>query len=487
MPNRSRRFVSAAASALLLPLITCAAHAQSSAADTAWQSLVTAERAFAAKALSENARSAFLANFSDASVLFVPRAVNAKRFYTALPVDQSEWRWVPDSAEVAVSGDLGTTTGPATIRPKGPSDPNPYHTRFFSIWQRQPDGRWALWSDIGDDAAAVADLASVRTVPTGGVRGVPAPDAAAALAGLRAADSANGHRTLDAITSAAADVGATHGEVHDATGRVRAYVRWWRRLGNGQWRVARESRGGAVSRPAGDLRSGIDVLAAMRDAHAPRMWKTLTFVQRTGYPDGRSETWYETLAAPGMLRIDMAPIGTDSSRSLIFRRDSIYQSRGGVWRPGARYVHPLMVLLTDALVLPPYETARRMRPFGLDAETMHRTRWEGREVYVIGAAAGDTSAAQAWIDADRLVVLRWIEPARAGRPAQETRIHAHVALGRGALVERDLSFYSAGRVVQTEQYDQLRADPPGLEPDLFVPGKVAVPAWVRAALTKGSP
>src|SRR5271168_1770895 len=60
---------------------------------------------------------------------------------------------------------------------------------------------------------------------------------------------------------------------------------------------------------AQDVRNGEDVLRAMHDRHAKSWYETLTFTQKstTYNPDGTTkvETWYEALAVPGKLRIDI--------------------------------------------------------------------------------------------------------------------------------------------------------------------------------------
>ena len=55
-------------------------------------------------------------------------------------------------------------------------------------------------------------------------------------------------------------------------------------------------------------KTGEDVVRAMNERYAGRWYKTLTFVQKTTYPDGRIETWHEALSMPGLLRIDIEPL-----------------------------------------------------------------------------------------------------------------------------------------------------------------------------------
>ena len=70
-------------------------------------------------------------------------------------------------------------------------------------------------------------------------------------------------------------------------------------------------------------KDGIELLQQMHDRYAGRWYRTMSFVQKTSYPDGRVETWYEAAEVPGKLRIDISPV--DSGNTIIFRNDSVYQ------------------------------------------------------------------------------------------------------------------------------------------------------------------
>ena len=58
--------------------------------------------------------------------------------------------WWPNFAGVARSGDLGFTTGPATINGGKPG------IFYFTVWARQPDGGWKWVFDGGVDADGAA-------------------------------------------------------------------------------------------------------------------------------------------------------------------------------------------------------------------------------------------------------------------------------------------------------------------------------------------
>ena len=86
-------------------------------------------------------------------------------------------------------------------------------------------------------------------------------------------------------------------------------------------------------------KTGEELVALMRERYAGRWYKTLTFVQKTTFPDGRIETWYEALELPGKLRIDIAPL--DSGKTLLFRNDSLYVFEQKKLKASQPLVHPL--------------------------------------------------------------------------------------------------------------------------------------------------
>ena len=227
---------------------------------------------------------------------------------------------------------------------------------------------------------------------------------------------------------------------------------------------------GTLAAPA--PQDGEALIRQMHDRYAGKWYRTLTFVQKTTHEDGSIETWYEALRFPGLLRIDIAPI--DSANVLLFRHDSIYVIRGGQTRPPQALVHPLMVLGFDVYSDPPETTIGKLKGLGFDLSKMREDTWQGRPVYVVGAAAGDTSSAQFWIDQERLVFVRSIQPGQAGA-IMETQFNKYQRLGEG-WISPEVLFYRNGVVVTKEEYSDMRGDVP-LAAALFDP-KYAEPEWV---------
>lgn len=223
--------------------------------------------------------------------------------------------------------------------------------------------------------------------------------------------------------------------------------------------------------------TGRELIAQMHDRYAGHWYRTLTFIQTTTLPDGRVETWYEAISAPGKLRIDIAPL--DSMHVLLFRNDSMYELQGGKVVRGEAQIHPLMVLGFDVYHQPVAETVRKLEALKFDLAKVHQTTWEGRATWVVGAEPGDSVSPQFWIDEERLYFVRSLEPA-PNKPevTLDTRFGAYRPMGGGWL-EMEVVFRANGKVRVTEVYADPQIDV-NLDPALFDPSRWTPPAWIGA-------
>lgn len=129
---------------VIFTLLSIVANAQS-----ALESLVNAEKAFAQKSAETSTRTAFLSFLADSSVIFRPGPVEGKPFWEAAADDKDLLTWEPTFADVSAAGDLGYTTGPFEYR-SGREDEKPAGTgHFVSVWEKQPDGSWKVALDLG--------------------------------------------------------------------------------------------------------------------------------------------------------------------------------------------------------------------------------------------------------------------------------------------------------------------------------------------------
>jgi hypothetical protein len=215
--------------------------------------------------------------------------------------------------------------------------------------------------------------------------------------------------------------------------------------------------------------TGRDVLRAMRDRYAATWYHTLTFTQRNTatHPDGSEEhsTWLEYAGLPGRLRIEFLP--ADSGQGLLFVNDSQYVFRGDTLVNATAFVHPLMVLGFDVYFDPVERTAGRLEGLKFDlAGPVREDSWDGRPVYVVGARAGDLRTRQFWVDKERLVFVRLLEPGRRDPTRiNDIRFNKYEPAGR-AWVSAEVAFLENGRRVWLEEYTEIKTDVP-LAPTLF--------------------
>lgn len=227
---------------------------------------------------------------------------------------------------------------------------------------------------------------------------------------------------------------------------------------------------------AAQAADGEALLRRINAAHRETWFTTMTFVQQSSWPgSGRpNETWYETMERPGKLRIDIerndSMVGT-----VIFRNDTIHQLSNGQLRGSRPLVHSLLVLLHDVHVGDIDAAIGKLRGSGFDLSRTHATRWQDRPVTVVGAAAGDTASAQFWVDSERLVVLRVIQPTPNGG-INDTHVGGYTQQGN-ALVEGEITFHTNGVPGMREIYTQIRTGMP-VDPMVFDPSRGELPAWV---------
>jgi len=233
---------------------------------------------------------------------------------------------------------------------------------------------------------------------------------------------------------------------------------------------------GAAAAPA-PLTSGDAVVRAMHDAHSRTWYRTLTFVQRTSFPDRPAQTWYEAAAFPGKLRIDIAPI--DSANATMYVGDSIYVFRGGR-RVAARPDRNLLLTLGfDVYGQAPETTIAQLREQGVDLTRVHATTWQGRPATVVGAAEGDSTSNQFWVDTERMLFVRLIEsvPAQSGgRSRLDIEFNRYQRLG-GGWIAPEVIIRRDGTEIMREEYSDMRADV-ALDPGLFGTTEYRKPGWV---------
>jgi hypothetical protein len=224
---------------------------------------------------------------------------------------------------------------------------------------------------------------------------------------------------------------------------------------------------------AQNITDGRALITAMHDRYASTWYKTVTFTQRTvtHLPDGqiKEETWFEAARLPSSLRISIAPV--DSGNGMIFTRDSIFVFKRDRPVYVAPFIHPLMLLGFDAYTMPPDSTVSKLKQLGFDLSICRKDRWQDRDVYVVGAQAGDTVSKQFWVDAERLVFVRLLEPGpQDPNVTMETQFNKYIEVD-GGWIETEVLFLVDGKMKGEEYYRDIHVNVP-VDNNLF-----SIPHW----------
>jgi outer membrane lipoprotein-sorting protein len=227
------------------------------------------------------------------------------------------------------------------------------------------------------------------------------------------------------------------------------------------------------------IKSGEDVIRAMRDRYAGKWYRTMTFVQKstTIKPDGTrdSVTWYEAMSLPGKLRIDIEPI--KAGNGILFVNDKQMNFKDGKLANTRDRIHPLMVLGFDVYELPVEQTVEKLRKLGMDLSVIHEDTWQGRPVYVVGAKSGDQTTPQFWIDKQNLYFVRLIE--RGGKDnssVQEIQFNKYFKAKGGGWVAPEVVVLLDGKEVFLEEYSEVKTDVK-LDDRLFQPESWTSVSW----------
>ncbi|MGZ3933308.1 MAG: outer membrane lipoprotein-sorting protein, partial [Bacteroidia bacterium] len=110
---------------------------------------------------------------------------------------------------------------------------------------------------------------------------------------------------------------------------------------------------------------------------------------------------------------------------------------------------------------------------GFNLKLLREDVFEGRRVYVVGAAKGDESSNQFWIDAERWYMHRIIY--KKGANTQDV-VFGDYANIENYWVAKKVSFKINGVLEMEEKYYDIKF-PKELSPALFDPGKFPEAKW----------
>lgn len=201
----------------------------------------------------------------------------------------------------------------------------------------------------------------------------------------------------------------------------------------------------------------------MRQKYGAQFYKTLAFTQNNIlYSTRGTETksqWRQQISVPGRLRIDYLPATQRSG--VLFDGARVHTFDNGRAIDAQPGVNAVLLVTGDLYVLPVERTTKVLDSLGFDLTKLRRDTWDGQPAYVVGAAAGDSTTSQFWVDAEKLVPVRVVQKERRGTRdiVTDVRLGKFAELG-GIPIATEVLQYRDGRLVFREQRVDVKVNEP---------------------------
>ena len=228
----------------------------------------------------------------------------------------------------------------------------------------------------------------------------------------------------------------------------------------------------AVPAQSQEIHDGQSLLMAMHDRYKDAWYDSVVFKEKaiTLNPDGSSttEVWDEALQLPGKLRINRGP--TSEGNGFVFVDGTLTTFQKGKPTGPRPFVHMLLVLGFDVYRQDAKATIEQVKAQRYDLSQIHEEKWDGQDVYVVGAAKGDLKSKQFWIEKKRLLFAKLIAPdEKDAAKIHDTRFRDYRKLSTGWISAR-VEFYVNGANTFNEDYFDIKANVK-FDSSLFDPSK----------------
>ena len=193
------------------------------------------------------------------------------------------------------------------------------------------------------------------------------------------------------------------------------------------------------------------ILASMYKRYTGKWYKNFTFTQATeNFKNDsliKTTIWHETIVFPDYFRISFGE--PSEGNAVIYKKDSSYNFRKGKLIQKGLRNEDIPFLLGGMYFIPFDSVLSKMKVEGYDLTKAHESNWEGKKVYVIGSTTDDEKASQLWIDAKKLIVVRFVQYLPTMK--QDARMSGHQQFGK-AWSETNVVFYLNDKLYQKEKY-----------------------------------
>lgn len=197
----------------------------------------------------------------------------------------------------------------------------------------------------------------------------------------------------------------------------------------------------------------------------------MTFVQTTEFYRNdsliRKATWYEALKLPYDLRIDIED--PTKGNFILYKKDSSYRFQNHNLRSARADVNPFIFFIGGMYYMPFDVVLQQLQKKGYNVNKGYAASWDGKPAFVIGRENEQDSSNAVWIDTENLWLVRLVE--NSNGQTIDARMKAHKKLAKGS-TETRVDIYVNGKLVQVENYDQIKIDVV-LDEQLFDPVRAA--------------
>jgi len=200
---------------------------------------------------------------------------------------------------------------------------------------------------------------------------------------------------------------------------------------------------------------GRELVRAMQGRYAGRWYRDFMLVQDvTRYREGleqNRERVTEYISLPGRVRAITGPI--EDGKAEIYTGGVFHIYEKGQLTRKVDYVHGVLVLGFDVYAQAPERTIAQLEALGIDLSRLRESEWKGRPAWVVGAAEGDETTPQFWVEKDRLLCTRvlWRRPSGV----LDVEMGRFEPLGEG-WIAAELVFKRDGRIAIREDYATFR-------------------------------
>lgn len=198
------------------------------------------------------------------------------------------------------------------------------------------------------------------------------------------------------------------------------------------------------------------ILAKMYNRYHDKWPVTLQFNQTTQRYRNDSllftQEWEEYIQYPHLFRITFGEAADQNF--VVYKNDSSYLFRKGKMVRNEKDENHLIFFL-GGMYFEPFDTVlKKFSSLHYDLNKFHTSIWHGKQIYVLGANTNDEAVNQLWIDAGKLVAVRFIE--YTDHRKEEGIFEKHIST-KGGWTETKATFYFDNKKIQVEKYHEIKA------------------------------